>query len=283
MKAIDVKKKLEKRKRRKKRRLYLMFFTVLILLLSIYLIRSPYFKVDNVSLTGFEQIPEELIQEKSDNLKGISIFLSSKKEIENILAAHPYFNSMSLKRSFPKTIEITIEEEQAAINYLSTGTVYLLSGSGKILEMGGNLNEDSLTLTDTLDSLKLGEYIYKENPDKMEFLDNFIKLRSLNESNIPLNGIDLTNFQEITLKVNQMNVQLGGRSDLKAKINQAINILNTNDYANKVGYVDVSSYPDTPVVFVEINEDAAGINAGENPEMTTVETIVEENIEIISD
>lgn len=245
--VVDVQKrhKIKKRKRRRRR------ITILLILflagLITFLVKSPYFIINNVEISGMEKIPLNLIDTEIDGIKGSNIFIFNSQEIKEILSYQEYFDKINIKRKLPDKIIIEIQEKNPEINYLKNGVVSLLTEDGIVLEIGANSLEDGCTLIDDVDLPALGENIYKEDEEKSKFLSQFRDLQKRNINNIVLDTINMTDMKNIRSKYNNLEIRLGYRDLLKNKLNIAINIIEEGNLEDKKGYIDVAM-PDKPII-----------------------------------
>ncbi|MFH5836377.1 cell division protein FtsQ/DivIB [Proteiniclasticum sp. C24MP] len=239
------------RKKKKKRRRRVMLFLLFLIMISagIAVTHAPFFDIQSVSVTGNDKIPSPLIERETDKLLGENILLLSMHETEGFFRKQPYFRHMKMKRIFPSTIEITIEEKKAEVNYYKDGVISLATREGVLLEIGANA-VDGVTLTDEITLPELGENIYEAYPEKVKILEEFRYLQERNISDIRFTELDLRDMTNIRTYFKDLEVRLGYPDSLKEKLNTAINIISDGNLHGVKGYVDLS-YVEKPVVFDE--------------------------------
>ena len=239
------------RKKKMKRRRRMMFFLLILLMISlgIFVTNAPYLDIQSVSIIGNEKIPSALIESETEKLLGQNIFLFSSDDTKAFFERQPYYKYMKIKRVFPSSIEITVEEKKAEVNYYKDGVISLATREGILLEIGANAVE-GVTLIDQISLPGLGENIYEEHPDKIKVLKEFKYLQERNISEINFTDLDLRDMTNIRTYYKNLEVRLGYADSLKEKLNAAINIISDGNLQDVKGYVDLS-YVEEPVVFDE--------------------------------
>lgn len=234
-----------------RRRRRLKFFLLVLIMISsgIFVTNAPYFDVKSVSITGNEKISSDLITGETDKLLGENILLFSADDTRAFFENQPYFEHMKLKRVFPSTIKITIQEKKAEVNYYKDGVISLATREGILLEIGANAVE-GVTLKDEIGLPELGTNIYEEHPEKVKILEEFRYLQERNISEIGFTELDLRDMTYIRTYYNDLEVRLGYPDSLKEKLNAAINIISDGKLQQVKGYIDLS-YVEKPVVYDE--------------------------------
>lgn len=120
----------QKKKKVKKIKAYLWIILLVVILAGIvYLIRMPYVQISDVKVTGNTFVSTQEIQDKTHailntNILGFipktNIFFFNKKELEESLKQNPAVVSVSTKKSFFKTLNITITEQEKEMVYCSS-------------------------------------------------------------------------------------------------------------------------------------------------------------------
>jgi len=245
----EVQDRIKKRKMRRRRRLKFFLLTIIMISSGIFVTNAPYFKVQTISITGNEKISSDLITRETDRLLGENILLYSADDTKAFFEKQPYFEHMKMKRVFPSTIEITIEEKKAEVNYYKDGVISLATREGVLLEIGANAVE-GVTLKDDIELPDLGANIYEEYPEKVKILEEFRYLQERNISEISFSELDLRDMTYIRTYYKNLEVRLGYPDSLKEKLNAAINIISDGNLQAVKGYIDLS-YVEKPVVYDE--------------------------------
>lgn len=245
----EVQDRIKKRKMRRRRRVKFFLLTLIMISSGIFVTNAPYFDVQSVSITGNDKIPSEVITNETDKLLGENILLLSADETKAFFEKQPYFEHMKMKRVFPSTIRITIEEKKAEVNYYKDGVISLATREGILLEIGANA-VDGVTLKDDIKLPELGANIYEEHPEKVKILEEFRYLQERNISEISFTELDLRDMTYIRTYYRNLEVRLGYPDSLKEKLNAAINIISDGNLQGVKGYIDLS-YVEKPVVYDE--------------------------------
>lgn len=246
----EVQEKVRKKKRIRRRRVMILFLLLLLTGFGMFMAKSQVFSIEEVVLAGNVKIPLSIISEEVEGLKGQNVFIVRSKQIEEILSHQVYFEGMDIKRTLPNKITITLREKKPEVNYKTGGTVSLLTREGILLEVGANLLEDAVTLIDDVALPKLGEYLYQENPDKSDLLEEFRYLQERNISDIRFLVLDLRDMTKVKTSYKGIDIWLGYPDSLKEKLNRAINIIEGANLMEMKGYIDLSDF-ENPVVFPE--------------------------------
>ena len=249
MSLKEVQDRIKKRKMRRRRRLKFFLLTLIMISSGIFVTNAPYFKVQTISITGNEKISSDLITRETDRLLGENILLFNDDDTKAFFEQQPYFEHMKMKRIFPSTIKITIEEKKAEVNYYKNGVISLATREGLLLEIGANAVE-GVTLKDEIELPELGVNIYEEYPEKVKVLEEFRYLQERNISEISFSELDLRDMTYIRTYYKNLEVRLGYPDSLKEKLNTAINIISDGNLQEVKGYIDLS-YVEKPVVYDE--------------------------------
>lgn len=215
------------------------------------LLRAPYFNIQEVEVTGLEKIPSAYVEAEIQGTKGENFFLFTSRAFQEGLRNQEYFDHLTVRRHLPNRIHVHVVERVAEVNYLRDGVVSLLTRDGVLLEVGANRLPDGLNVIDGVPLKALGENLYEDHEEKIQFLEEYRQLQLRNQSAVSLNMVDLRNMADIKVPVDALEIRLGRRMDLMEKLNQAISIIEDGNLLGESGYVDVSLYPASPVVFIE--------------------------------
>lgn len=93
---------------------------------------SPYFKVGEVTVTGTENIPPEVVVERA-GLIGESIFSADLNAAQRAIYELPLVASAKIERSWPDRIVVTIQERQAWGTWEQGSVAYTIDRQGVVL------------------------------------------------------------------------------------------------------------------------------------------------------
>lgn len=141
-----------------------IFFTAFILLIFLgwitLMLTLPYFKINNISITGSKiskpQEVEEHIRYGSYFKDGLiskkNYFIFPEKTVAKKIQSKFLYESVEIKKVFPNTINVIVSEKPASVIYDNNGIIYLLDRDGKIIKK----TEFSYNLTTALATTSIG-------------------------------------------------------------------------------------------------------------------------------
>ncbi len=82
--------------------------------------------------------------------------------------------------------------------------------------------------------------MFEDGSRELDWIKNMSSLLKLNKTNIKFDYIDLTDIYNVVIGYKNIIIKIGNNSDLRQKLNIAINTINSNEGYNKMtGYIDV--------------------------------------------
>ncbi|MFA5228501.1 MAG: FtsQ-type POTRA domain-containing protein [Candidatus Paceibacterota bacterium] len=206
-----IKKKRKKITRRRKKSIFSNFFFSFSLFSSIiifsalgFLLFSPRFQINNLTISGNNNLSTEEIEKiandkikTSFSLMGIdfvteSIFLSLGGKIEQIKEAMPEIERISIKKNFPSGISLEIVEKRPLALWKCDNKEFLVDKNGSFIR---NLETDD----DTSSLIKIEESECTDL-DKKESINNILKISEV-LSKEEINVLDCNIFSD-RLKIN---------------------------------------------------------------------------------
>lgn len=135
---INKQRELEKKKR-KKRKNTLIFVMIILMLggISAYLLTSPSFNIQEISVKGNTQLSNEKIIQLAEVKRGDNIFLHPSIVMKVRLKQNGYIEDAQIKKTYPNKLEIEVNErkKQFQIKLETEGYIYI-DEQGYILEYG---------------------------------------------------------------------------------------------------------------------------------------------------
>ena len=97
------------------------------------LTQCNYFKTETIAIAGEQRLTSDQILKTADIEKGVNLVSLNLKTIREKLLAHPWIAEADIRRTFPKTIDIRIREQEpmAVIDF---GKQFLVNRSGLIFK-----------------------------------------------------------------------------------------------------------------------------------------------------
>ena len=82
--------------------------------------------------------------------------------------------------------------------------------------------------------------MFEDGSRELDWIKNMSSLLKLNKTNIKFDYIDLTDIYNVVIGYKNIIIKIGNNSDLRQKLNIAINTINSNEgYDKMTGYIDV--------------------------------------------
>ncbi len=194
-----------------------------------------FFRVDQVTVEGNSRYTQAEIVAATGIEEGDNMFLLNKYQaIDAMLAELPYVESVSIRRALPSTIRVTVTEctVAAAVEDADTGTWWLVSSGGKLLERTDDQG-DYLTVTGlTLAAPSEGTELAVESELRLQ-LEALLELLASMESREMLE-----HAQTIELGASSVTMLYDGRLTVKMKLSAdfdyEMRVLNTvmEDYVD---------------------------------------------------
>ena len=196
-------------------------WTILILILiaiGIFLCTSSIFKIQEINISGNEQIMQEEIQ--INNRIGRNIFLLSKGRIERDLKKIPYVKKVTIKKRLPNKLEIKIEERQKAYMIQSENGYLYLDNQGYILEESSiNIAKPILIGTasqELVPGKRLEENDLKKLEDVIKIVENCKKIKIYDI----ITNINISDDEEYIIYIEEKRkfIYIGDSSNLANKM-----------------------------------------------------------------
>lgn len=120
--------------------LVLLILVVLVFAWSI--VFHPFFRVTTVHIQGNHELTDDQVMDALGIEYGSHLFSSYYSEGRELRSTNPYVSSVSVKRVFPSTLEINVNERKK-IAYISTPDGYIaIDDQGVVLEFSADTNAE---------------------------------------------------------------------------------------------------------------------------------------------
>lgn len=232
------KEELIKKKRKIK---IIMGGTILLLIMigiGVFLCTSDAFKIQEINITGNEQIMLEEVQ-VYDRI-GNNIFLTSKRKIEKDLKKNPYVKAVTTKKVLPNKLEIKIEERQKSFMIQVENGFLYLDNQGYILEESSINIAKPIILGCSTQELAPGKRLDEKDLEKLEDLIKIIENCKKIEIYDIITNINISNEDEYIIYIENMRklIYIGDSNNLANKMLYIKNILEKE--AGKEGKIFVN-------------------------------------------
>ncbi len=128
-------------------RLYRLLSVVLILV-AIVVACTIFFRVETITVEGNQRYTDEEIISITGIQQGDNLFALNKYRIINsLLEELPYISSVSIRRTLPESITITVTETEATVCIQSGDSWWLTDSTGRLLERLETADESVIQVT----------------------------------------------------------------------------------------------------------------------------------------
>ncbi|MGN0587184.1 MAG: cell division protein FtsQ/DivIB [Oscillospiraceae bacterium] len=203
---------------------YYGIIAFVVIVTFVILSTTVFFRIDTLVITGSSIYSVEEITSASqikggDNL--IRTFMGKCGDrIEQQLV---YVETAEPKRHFPSTVEIYIEPSVESANIVVGSTYYIVSQSGKILEITDAPRGDILTVIGAvpLGGVMVGEKFVCEDEKHTEVLYKLMEVGNTALDN-KITAFDMTDYLNVSCNYdNRITIELGATSELDYKMKLA--------------------------------------------------------------
>lgn len=238
----------------KKRKFGIIFFLLLfIIVLFLFIsLKTDFFKIDKVEISGNKKTPNEKILKVSGNIENENIFKLNLKTIRKNIEAMPYVKEVEVKRKLPNRIIIKVEEREKKIKMAYVGSIIYIDEEGYILSIGDEKDNNNCPelIGPEIKKPELGENVFTSHKS-FENLKDLIKLSESINIYKEFDKIDIRKKDNIVVQLRTgTKIIFGDFSDLKYKLSFLNSII--KDMNKK-----------------KINYQYIYLNKGENPVIVT--------------
>lgn len=217
-------KNIKEVKNKKKKKITIKIVLILAFLITacILLASSEIFNIKKVSVLGLDKLSDKEIISYSNIVIGENIFKTNLAKAEYEIEKNPYVKTVEVKRKFPDTIIVNIEERKVKyILQLAESYIYVDS-QGYILEISKEKKENPVLLgivTD-LSNVKAGDRLVKEDLLKFDKINEIVETCKNYEIINFLNKIDISDSSNYIIYLENENktVHLGNGDDLNTRM-----------------------------------------------------------------
>lgn len=241
-------KKLKSKKRKKRvdsSRIIIALSFLFMIIIGLYtFLNSDIFNIKNIQIQGNNKVSDEIIEQYLDVKYDKNIFIYSTKKIKKSLEQNTYIETVSIKKIFPNTIQVNINEK---------GIVALIKDENKYCYIDNNLNViDRLNEIDKNEKAIIIETEYDLNNENIIKFENddikkgLIYLMECISNNNLSKKIKKINYEQDIINmysIDGTNIILENNNKLKYNISKVSSILvDLQTRNNKGGNIDLTSY-----------------------------------------
>ena len=131
------------------------------LALSLIHILTVFFKIETIEAEGLSRYtPEEVIRTTGIQLEENLFRVDDRKVSQALVDTYPYIESVQLRRNLPSKLTLKITEAEPLGTFLQEdGSYVVVSGKGRVLELGRGTPPDGILVVNGVD-------VYKRQPSR---------------------------------------------------------------------------------------------------------------------
>ena len=226
---INKQREIEKKKR-KKRKAILVFFMLILVFggISAYLLTSPSFKVQEISIKGNSQISNQQIKKLAEIQNGDNIFSKLGIVMKVRLKQNGYIEDAQIKKIYPNKISIEVKErvKQFQIKMSTEGYIYI-DEQGYVLEYAVDKVEVPtiigmrITQNDVGTKHRLDEIDLEKMENILQIREQFRKIGIADK----ITEFQVENEYIVSLANDGISINLGDATNLKNKMDYVNGLL----------------------------------------------------------
>lgn len=232
----------------------MLFIFLIFVIFILVLINSPVFSIKNLKINGNNILSKEYVMQELNRVFHKNIFFYSIDSELKTLKDNKYIKNITYKREYPNTIKVNLEEVKVDYYIYYNNQYYIFDRELKLIDVLDYKHDFEIIEIEGINFSKdfnIGERLFEDGSREFGWLKNLSELLDLNQSDIMFDSINLKNIHNVVLSYSDIKIKIGNNSDLRKKINIAINILNSNPkFKTMKGYIDVRS-KNYPVILLE--------------------------------
>lgn len=220
------------KKARKNRKIKRITLSIIFLILCgiIIITYTDIFNIKKVVLVNQNLVIEDYVKEKVEGLKGANLVFLSEEKVKNVFADNYYINDIKVKKTYPGTLKLAIEEKTALFYQMDGNQYNILSDKMIYIEKTDILKSDNMIEVRGIDftGRGIGEDISKSEREK-HILQNIYKVQEFLKQqfeNVKITAIDISNLSDIRCYFDNIEVYIGTDEDVIKKIKTAALIYN---------------------------------------------------------
>lgn len=218
----------------------------------VFALVSPMFNIQEINVSGNSKISSQTIVSLSGLDISQNIFKFRTSQVKDAIKQNAYIESVDVKRVFPDTIELNIQERTATFA-LAYGNAYVyINNQGYILEITSEREEYPIIegYTTPTDNIIEGNRLVTEDLEKLNDVLKIVKAISSGGEEIAkeitkINIEDKTNYI-LTLQDKKKTIYLGEATNLSDKVMWINTFMKEEDKVEGTIYLNVNLNTDLP-------------------------------------
>ncbi len=207
----------------KKNRIYIYIAVSFIFLFLIAM--SPIFSIKSINVKGNEIVPTNDILTEIDLIVfNKNMFLYPAKKYEKQLKQNPYFKDVKIKKNYPNSIDVVIDERNIDFYTLYANNNYLyMDYDGIVLDSQNNFTINRPVIKGLeFDTWAKGEVLQVKDQEALDAAITICKTIKRYGEFPDYVVINVSDTSNINIIVNNVNIVFGDISDCDIKVRRAI-------------------------------------------------------------
>ena len=217
---INKQREIEQRKRKNRKILLIILLVIVIsICLGAYLLTSPTFKIQEISVKGNEQLPKEKVEQLAEVKKGDNIFSKVGEVLKVKLKQNGYIEDAKINKIYPNKIEIEIKERKKRFQIKTESEKYIyIDEQGYILDCSTEKLEITtiigMDITEISNKKRLDEKDLNKVENILQILDECKKIEIADK----ITQIQIKYDYILELENNGITINLGDVTNLKNRM-----------------------------------------------------------------
>lgn len=217
--------------------------TAAILLIVVFVV-CAFFEVGRIQCAGSASYSgEEIVHYSGIETGDKMLFLRRQKAADRILEKLPYIRSVVVRKHFPTTVEVLVDERVPTAKIVDGGISYIIDDEGYLLEytVAGNRFDLPEIICTAPTELVTGKQLVFADPLMLETLQNVLAYIVGSDWIENIDSINIERIYSISFSYQgRLEVKLGDTSDLEMKLKLLAEVIERNN-EDATGTIDVSN------------------------------------------
>lgn len=240
----DFERRRAERQRRIRKRRTIIFFICFIIItaaVGVALSLTVLFPIEKITASGSNVYTPEQIVSSCGLKKGDNLFAFSENELyETLRRALPYIESVTVKRSLPGSVELTVKDSSEYACFNINGGFYVIDSQGFVLNMYDSKPENILEIRASEVKCEVGSNAVYGNEKERQTAE--LLLDCLSDNDISVDYIDVSSAVSISAKVEgRFTVDFGTSNNLDKKAAHLAGMIKSID-KNRSGKINLSMW-----------------------------------------
>ncbi|MBU1203162.1 FtsQ-type POTRA domain-containing protein [Patescibacteria group bacterium] len=225
-----------------------IIWIILVILLIQSIFQAPYLKIDNIELSGnndlsYDEVSEALEPALSGNkflfFKNNNYFLLNTEPLAGQLIEKFNLDQATVQKKFPDKLLVTVKEKISYFIWSKDDSLYLLDAKGILNRQINALDEKYLILEDKRDYRPLDDKIFTDQ--EVDIVNQlYLGWNDIIDANIKLNKIVIYNDWSIELYTKLgFYVKVDKDEDIAGQLDNLNKVLTENIAGVDIDYIDI--------------------------------------------